>query len=340
MSDSAATISIPDGLLDSRIPQSKVPDIPPNWHESWHSLHSTLRCLEEGGLDPHSAILGLVHAELVREDAAALDKSSLIHLDPHLRTNYVPTVSERKVIKQYCEQGSQQIARISATIQRDTSQLASSSGRLAALHELVDPYLALLSPIRGIPPEILQEIFVSCLPTRHCAITHAAHVPLVLGSVCRIWREISLSTPALWSSVHIVVPHTIDNHPPVAYMEGLRLWLLRSGGCPLTISIFVPNGCELDIHLIVDLIIPYSHRWKSLKLELTSDEGLTTLWNLMPKDIPLLETLKISDAVPEQHALRFLSVPPNLRHLALKYFQESVSLPACSWERITSLCRI
>ncbi|KAJ7615749.1 hypothetical protein DFH06DRAFT_1013165, partial [Mycena polygramma] len=129
-----------------------------------------------------------------------------------------------------------QIAKISGEVERDRQRLVSSCGRRDALHECVDPYLALMSPIRRIPP----EVFMACLPTRHAAIMHASSAPLLLGRVCAAWRAVSLSTARLWSSVHVVLPIIASDPAAVPSLEGLRIWLRRSGECPLSIAIFVP----------------------------------------------------------------------------------------------------
>ncbi|KAJ7104982.1 hypothetical protein C8R44DRAFT_943601, partial [Mycena epipterygia] len=138
-------------------------------------------------------------------------------------------------------------ARISAEIAIDHQRLISSNGRRMALEEMVNPYRALISPMRALPPEILQEIFMACLPQRHNAIMHADHAPLLLGRVCSDWRTISISTAVLWSSVHVVVPLPIspvdeeENASPsptaVQLRDALQIWLQRSGDCPLSISL-------------------------------------------------------------------------------------------------------
>ncbi|KAJ6540527.1 hypothetical protein B0H19DRAFT_1381603 [Mycena capillaripes] len=155
---------------------------------------------------------------------------------PHLGTNCVPTASERKEIQEYCAEGKEGLVRLAEVVERDSLRLESSSDRLTRMHELLDPFIALLSPIRAIPPEILREIFPACLPTRHDAIMHASHMPLALGCVCGGWRTISLSTPALWSSVHVVVPSADGEQGRGELLlacESLKLWLLRSENCLL-----------------------------------------------------------------------------------------------------------
>lgn len=267
----------------------------------------------------------------------------MAHLKAHLGTNYVPTASERKDIQEYCAIGRKELVQLAEVVERDRVRLTNSSQRLATMQELLNPYLALLSPIRAIPPEILQEIFMACLPTRHCAIMHPSSMPLLLGRICSGWRTICLSTPALWSSVHIVVAYTDGDQDHPEFIQAcnvLKLWLKRSGDCPLSISIFAPNTPEHNLRPIVDIVVPYSRRWKSLKLMPATREELPKLWSLASHDVPLLETLEISDnhyEPADEHALRFFTVPPNLRHVGLKYFQSDVSIPSCQWGQVTTL---
>ncbi|KAJ7432281.1 hypothetical protein B0H11DRAFT_1680672, partial [Mycena galericulata] len=59
-------------------------------------------------------------------------------------------------------------------------------------------------PVEQLPVELTREVFLRCagsggissLGLHRRGIT--SQTPLVLGSVCRHWREIALSTPILW----------------------------------------------------------------------------------------------------------------------------------------------
>ncbi|KAJ6534269.1 hypothetical protein B0H19DRAFT_1271985 [Mycena capillaripes] len=322
---------------------AEIPGIPPTWYESWDTLRTTLRELEKLGFTPHSAVMGLLHVAMIRESVQDVDATSVAHLKPHIGTNYVPTDSEHRQLKQFCAQGTQKISRIFSEIDFDRGRLLSSNGRCIALHEFFDPYFALLSPIRAMPPEILQEIFVACLPTHHCAVMHTSQMPMLLGHVCRAWRSISLSTPALWSSVHAVVTSTVDDRPPAAVIDDCQVlqdWLRRSGDLPLSISLFVPTGDDENMQPFMDVILPYSRRWKSLILLPARRQGLSALQSLTPEDVPLLEGLEITDCdheTPDPDFLRLFAVPPNLRRLSFTCFNGRMTLPPCSWDRITSL---
>ncbi|THU96893.1 hypothetical protein K435DRAFT_663697, partial [Dendrothele bispora CBS 962.96] len=67
-----------------------------------------------------------------------------------------------------------------------------------AIQELVDTHRASLAPARTVPDDVLSEIFMHCLPETYNATRSLSEAPLLLGQVCRRWREVSLSTPRLW----------------------------------------------------------------------------------------------------------------------------------------------
>ena len=75
-------------------------------------------------------------------------------------------------------------------------------------------------PINNLPVELLSYIFsLSTYPATGCFLgpvteehrspptitTESVQVPLVLSSVSRLWRQVALGTPHLWSSLCITV---------------------------------------------------------------------------------------------------------------------------------------
>lgn len=59
--------------------------------------------------------------------------------------------------------------------------------------------------INRLSPEILAQIFLLCLPTHNWETQPSSlknsEAPVVFGRVCSYWREVTYSTPALWSRV-------------------------------------------------------------------------------------------------------------------------------------------
>ncbi|KAJ6585408.1 hypothetical protein B0H19DRAFT_926198, partial [Mycena capillaripes] len=137
-----------------------------------------------------------------------------------------------------------ELARLDAQIDDMQAVLDQLRAKRGALKEEIGAHKALVSPMRFIPQDVLQEIFTSCLPTKHNALIDPRCAPLLLGFICRNWRKVAHSTPRLWSSLHIPLfsgENPMYTPPPsltfVSTFEGiLEAWLDRSGTCPLSIS--------------------------------------------------------------------------------------------------------
>ncbi|KAJ6488121.1 hypothetical protein C8R47DRAFT_940560, partial [Mycena vitilis] len=60
---------------------------------------------------------------------------------------------------------------------------------------------SIVYPVLTLPPEITSEIFTCCLPSSADGRWNSAdtdEAPLLLLHICRTWRKIVISTPALW----------------------------------------------------------------------------------------------------------------------------------------------
>ncbi|KAJ6578615.1 hypothetical protein B0H10DRAFT_2101374, partial [Mycena sp. CBHHK59/15] len=165
-------------------------------------------------------------------------------------------------------------------LQKTLDELAEERDRLSAF---VDAHQALISPVRRLPLDIIQEIFVACLP-KH------ATPPILLGRICSAWRSISLSTPRLWASLHVVEPaHPFDMFPAGLFadklaqrLETTKTWLGRSGQCPLSISLEsnhehdvtppladAPPPVHPNLGLFLQALIPFASRWQHINLTIS-----------------------------------------------------------------------
>ncbi|KAJ7030116.1 hypothetical protein C8F04DRAFT_918377, partial [Mycena alexandri] len=90
-----------------------------------------------------------------------------------------------------------------ADLQKTTDSLTDEH---ASVRSFVDAHDALLSPLRRLRLDVIQEMIVACLPTHRNCVMSAVEAPLLLGRICSAWRAISLSTPRLWARLHIVEP--------------------------------------------------------------------------------------------------------------------------------------
>ncbi|KAJ7630126.1 hypothetical protein DFH06DRAFT_1224953 [Mycena polygramma] len=175
-------------------------------------------------------------------------------------------------------------------------------------------------PILTLLTEITVEIFVRCLPDEPSGPrTYTA--PLLLGRICRTWRNISLSTPELWSFLRVTLRDDLED-PPVEFVEA---------NWPLTL---VMDCFESSGHGI-KLLKQHSHMWHDVMLVLRFDQ-----FSFLGPDLhlPLLQRLAIAvvdHPVEVASPVTVFRKAPALRHL---HVQDSV-LPVNTelpWAQLTS----
>ncbi|KAJ7259872.1 hypothetical protein C8J57DRAFT_1185048 [Mycena rebaudengoi] len=310
---------------------------------NWEYVYATLNIYENEGVDPRSALSALLEG-MSASPAPAPDTSLCGRFQDRLETNYLPAESERRELLEFCQQGRQLASRILWELDMVHSTANHLHEKLSSAWTTFGPFEALISPMRAIPPEILQEIFLACLPANHGAVMHVSEVPLLLGRVCRMWRSIALATASLWASVHISVPEREYSSDAACHCEALQMWLQRSGSCPLSISLAFPGDYSVEYtEHFIDILLSYHHRWKELKLFSIPHEHLLKLRSLMPRDLPLLETVEITHTnnaffdIPNT-LVEFMPMPPRLRRISLCTNNGTLSVPLCPWLEITTLC--
>ncbi|KAJ7886719.1 hypothetical protein B0H13DRAFT_896328 [Mycena leptocephala] len=139
-------------------------------------------------------------------------------------------------------------------------------------------------PVLTLPAEVTAEIFVHCLTLhgmRWSVPTYGIEniAPVVLMGVCRTWRDIALTTPALWSSLDLRfdrfspegIPYRVFSKPGL--VEGfIDRWLARAGIFPLSL-IFGASKYAIEDRFtpsrMRDVIHRYSHRLRYLELDMS-----------------------------------------------------------------------
>ncbi|KAJ7896415.1 hypothetical protein B0H14DRAFT_2679306 [Mycena olivaceomarginata] len=181
---------------------------------------------------------------------------------------------------------------------------------------------AVTDPVARLPLELSSKIFIHSLPL--LPVPAAINAPLLLLNICSAWRNIALSTPALWDAIHIS-----------AWTEGSKelvpSWLECAGDRPLSIA-FNGIGTEIDY----DVLSVIWERGEQLKnLDIFDYQDGIQLWKgAGPGPLPKLETLHIvggaGDAwgLPSLHISELLCLAPNLIECLFEYLPLSFSVPA------------
>ncbi|KAI0631954.1 hypothetical protein C8Q77DRAFT_1060219 [Trametes polyzona] len=93
------------------------------------------------------------------------------------------------------------------------------------------------SPIHRLPPELLIDIFVFCSddPSDDLA-------PIVLGQVCRYWKDVTYLSPRIWQRIYLY-----EHHPISLSHDQAQWWIYKAG--PLAFDV------RVEAHTI-DMILP------------------------------------------------------------------------------------
>ncbi|KAJ7657305.1 hypothetical protein DFH06DRAFT_1409463 [Mycena polygramma] len=175
----------------------------------------------------------------------------------HFDTNYVPLDAELELIRAHLLPHETELARLDSLIHTLTVQRN-------RVNDYIQQHKALTSHPRRLPQDVLEQIFLACLPTRHNAVMSPSEVPLVLGRICSTWRSIAFATPRLWASLHISTEFIArsSTHRNAAFI----CWLNRSAPLPLSLSIAYPHGHQNSNTSILEHLISFSARWSVLRI--------------------------------------------------------------------------
>ncbi|KAJ7471023.1 hypothetical protein FB451DRAFT_1368159 [Mycena latifolia] len=204
-----------------------------------------------------------------------------------LATNEAPTDSEQTFIRSVVSETGTRLK----DLEKEMSQLRDRLAQLEEEHASLSAYhsqnVAVLSPLRRMPPEVLCEIFSWTLPSVLEALRRGRFdvedSPWVLTHISSRWRAVALSTPSLWSQ--IVVDYSYDHDLPCSQ---------DTSEYPLSmVEAQIQRAQKLKIHFygctntvarpqvqMFQYLAEHSSRWEEFSVELT------------PELTPLLPTLR------------------------------------------------
>ena len=187
------------------------------------------------------------------------------------------------------------------------------------IQERIDDYNVILSPIRRLPLDVLHEIFFHCLPTHRNSIMKSSEAPVLLTRICSSWRAIALSSPRIWSKIHIPLPgdpgfdSTADEtslrnrhrrYTGVLQVrcDVVRRWLSRSGTYPLSISMYHPGSypdmqnLELDelSHEMFNILLSFADRWSDVDICMPEEIYTKLQGDINPTMFPSLRSIKLN----------------------------------------------
>ncbi|CAA7268756.1 unnamed protein product [Cyclocybe aegerita] len=91
------------------------------------------------------------------------------------------------------------------TIQSLCQELVCLEGRTAERQRHIVAASSILAPIRRLPVELLSRIFQLTIPERD-TLSHPSESPLLLCRVSKVWRNIVINDPTMWSQILFAFP--------------------------------------------------------------------------------------------------------------------------------------
>ncbi|KIY71654.1 hypothetical protein CYLTODRAFT_441160 [Cylindrobasidium torrendii FP15055 ss-10] len=232
-----------------------------------------------------------------------------------LRSGRIPTASEREPIQ---------------------DQLQDLEVRFLQLQRKLELRKAVLAPIRRLPPEIMLNIF-AMLPGEVSADASRA----VVGRVSRRWRDLSRSSPSVWSHMTI---DTTGSRPPNIVFFGQTLLLSRQA--PLNITVICPHRDTDQLKRplaslrkkVFDILKVHAPRFRSLQL---INPDAVSIERVAKYRLVNLQSLTlVSTSIPENRNNKFnITTHQPLRYLHLD--GSTVPIPAITlniqWESLSTL---
>ncbi|KAG8712607.1 hypothetical protein FRC09_019673 [Ceratobasidium sp. 395] len=189
-------------------------------------------------------------------------------------------------------------------LRNDVENLASMGENITncqpVIHRATNSSMALV-PISGLPLEIVSQIFALAAMPLACADRFRKSLqrhPLVtIPSVCTRWRELAISTRALWSRIYMDEDF-VSNASNIGFRQWLELWLDRSDGAPLSLRFEKELSYRrVDVDQIASFLQPHISNVTSLMFYKSSDRlvhAILTLYGIYAPTTPLT-TLSVTD---------------------------------------------
>ncbi|KAJ7724861.1 hypothetical protein B0H16DRAFT_1698487 [Mycena metata] len=213
---------------------------------------------------------------------------------------------------------------LSLSISRQKLLLNEMQARLKNLQAQLD---SVVYPVLTLPPEIISEIFVHCLPDkRKLDVVNPDEAPLLLMHVCSPWRQIAIATPQLWSTFEFTGTKKSFNIVDIA-----ETWFNRASKRELSVKLHGALVGTTDLARFLPILQRHTQEMRSLEISLHWAQ-LTLIDS--PLDCVRLQkvAIEVLGGAPGNSPLMFVNVSL-LREVSLGGLP--ISCVALPWSRIT-----
>ncbi|KAH8112454.1 hypothetical protein DFH11DRAFT_493135 [Phellopilus nigrolimitatus] len=209
---------------------------------------------------------------------------------------------------------------------------------------MILPHGYLKSGNSYIPNELIAEIFLHCLELDEmgCTIPSRLQAPLTITSVCRLWRNVAINSPGLWTGISV----RKSSSAIVDTVNLLDMWISRSGVLPFAARINLGHDFSdhfsdqlylARMHALVTTLVTCTQRWRVLEVTCPDVHVIEPPLVALVKDSVNLRHLSVSHkylglfAEPIYYDFSLNSALETVRHatpLVRPLASSSYSLPA------------
>ncbi|KAJ7633161.1 hypothetical protein FB45DRAFT_792565, partial [Roridomyces roridus] len=233
-----------------------------------------------------------------------------------------------------------------ASLTATRARIAQLDTDIEKLRQLMDPLLAERErcqqtladykyPVLTLPAEITAEIFLQLLHSYpHRPSFFGPQSPAFLLQICRRWRDVASSAPALWSTMELLL-YNSSYH--AQQRDLLKVWLQRSGNCALSVLFDYYTESADDEPLIqecIETLLDHAWRWQDIDIIFAFGK-LCKITGPMPLLRSASIGMESGEQRPETPVVLFAEAPA-LKHVVL-HASFNPSILKLPWSQITSL---
>ncbi|KAF9526849.1 hypothetical protein CPB83DRAFT_442577 [Crepidotus variabilis] len=198
--------------------------------------------------------------------------------------------------------------------------------KIGRASNFIRQHQGVISPLRRLPSEILQEIFMKAGLERSKHSLSNRDVPWYLSQVCHRWRAISLLISALWSCLPTMVLKK-GRRRAARQLAAVGELIKRAGNGPLTFC-FLTRKYTSSSHPLLNLLMHHAERWQSATFQLP--QNLLASLNCVMNRLPLLETViiraRLINFAESPTVFDVFSIAPRLRTVTVSGFTPSIRI--------------
>ncbi|KAH9484872.1 hypothetical protein JR316_0001774 [Psilocybe cubensis] len=199
-----------------------------------------------------------------------------------LISNQPPTESELALISESIQAAQAEATRLSETLNKTKSDREISRAlelvtiyKLEAANQFIRQHQGIISIVRRLPVEILQEVFLwvgtslfepNAWSSPRSFVIYNSGPQWNLAQICHSWRTIALNISSLWKLPSI----TLDNSGTRSklQLQCIKELLRRSKGQPLHLNITCSYDFEGESHPVLNFLCQYAESWETLCVKL------------------------------------------------------------------------